>query len=80
MTVTSARAGTPGEEPLVAPGPTASVATSTAEPGAASLGMVTAPLKFPLVSGVRVASTGPFNALKWMSTGALPNSEPVTVT
>ncbi len=58
----------------------ASVATSTADPGAASLGMVTAPLKFPLLSGVSVASTGPFNALKWMSTGFLPNSEPVMVT
>src|SRR5712691_11442892 len=76
-----ARAGTPGEEPFDPVGvAAASVATSTAEPGAASLGMVTAPLKFPLLSGVRVASTGPFNALKWMSTGALPNSEPLTAT
>jgi hypothetical protein len=60
-----ARAGTPGEEPF---GPfavaAASVATSTADPGAASLGMVTAPLKFPLLSGVSVASTGPVKALK----------------
>src|SRR5437016_12127021 len=79
--VTRARAGTPGEEPFdplaVA---AACVATSTAEPGAASPGMVTAPLKFPLLSGLRVASTGPFNALKWMSTGFVPNSRPVTVT
>ena len=35
------------------------MATSTADPGAASLGIVTAPLKFPLLSGVSVASTGP---------------------
>ena len=57
--------GTPGEEPF---GPfavaAASVATSTADPGAASLGMVTAPLKVPLLSGVSVASTGPVKALK----------------